>query len=368
MKVIFATNIPSPYRVDFFNELGKYCELTVLYERKKSTERDNKWVAEQANNFNEVYLNLEPVGTDRSKGNALKDYIKEAKFDILILTNYVSPAIMRAIIYCKIHKIPYYIEYDGGFDKKETWLKRQLKKYLLCSAKGHLTTADTHINYLKKLGVDENIIYKYPFSSIKASDIVEVSTSLKKRKMYYRKKLGIKEKHVILSVGQFIHRKGFDMLINAASNFGDEIGIFIIGGKPTEEYLKMRNETKCNNLHFIGFMSKRELTDWYQAADLFAMTTREDVWGLVVNEAMAYGLPVISSDMCGAASEMVKNGYNGYIFENENTEQLTARLKKQLELLENTDVYCINAQQTAKRFTIEEMAKRHMFIFEQIID
>ena len=150
MKVIFATNIPSPYRVDFFNELGKYCELTVLYERKKSTERDDKWVAEQAKSFNEIYLNLEPVGADRSKGNALKDYIKKAKFDILILTNYVSPATMCAIIYCKTHKIPYYIEYDGGFDKKDGWIKRQLKKYLLCSAKGHLTTSDIHINYLKK--------------------------------------------------------------------------------------------------------------------------------------------------------------------------------------------------------------------------
>ena len=67
----------------------------------------------------------------------------------------------------------------------------------------------------------------------------------------------------------------------------------------------------------MSFMTKKELADWYQAADLFVMPTREDVWGLVVNEAMAYGLPVISSDMCGAASEMVKNGYNGYIFENE---------------------------------------------------
>ena len=49
------------------------------------------------------------------------------------------------------------------------------------------------------------------------------------------------------------------------------------------------------------------------AADVFVMPTREDIWGLVINEAMAYGLPVVSTDKCIAALELVKNGRNGYI-------------------------------------------------------
>ena len=45
MKVLFLTNIPSPYRVDFFNQLGKYCELTVLYELGYATNRDKNWTS-----------------------------------------------------------------------------------------------------------------------------------------------------------------------------------------------------------------------------------------------------------------------------------------------------------------------------------
>ncbi|MCF0105347.1 MAG: hypothetical protein HUJ53_01150, partial [Holdemanella sp.] len=167
MKVVFSTNLPSPYRVDFFNELGKYCDLTVLYERHSSSERDEKWKGEQAKNFKEVYLPLTPVGTDRSKGNALKDYIKKSEQDILILTNYISPATMNAILYCKLHKIPYCIEYDGGSNKKDKIYKLLFKKFLLGSAKAHFTTSDEHIKYLVSIGIHKDKIFKYPFSSIR---------------------------------------------------------------------------------------------------------------------------------------------------------------------------------------------------------
>ena len=43
MKILYITNIPSPYKVDFFNELGKYVDLTVLFELESSTERDDEW-------------------------------------------------------------------------------------------------------------------------------------------------------------------------------------------------------------------------------------------------------------------------------------------------------------------------------------
>lgn len=84
-KVIFCTNLPSPYRVDFFNEFGKYCDLTVLYERHSSSERNAAWKGTGAENFKEVYLDLQLVGVDRSKGPALKNYIKEHLSDVFNL-------------------------------------------------------------------------------------------------------------------------------------------------------------------------------------------------------------------------------------------------------------------------------------------
>ena len=144
-KVLFATNVPSPYRVDFFNELGKYCELTVCFERKTASDRDVKWKGKSPENFQAVQLDLKPYKEDRSRGSALKNYIKVHELDVIIFTNYVSPATMSAISWCKHHKRPFYIEYDGGFYKKDKFPLNILKKYLLCGAAGHLTTFDVHI-------------------------------------------------------------------------------------------------------------------------------------------------------------------------------------------------------------------------------
>ena len=56
MKILYLTNIPSPYRVDYFNELGKYCDLTVLFEIQSSTERDKSWKSYKAENFKGIVM------------------------------------------------------------------------------------------------------------------------------------------------------------------------------------------------------------------------------------------------------------------------------------------------------------------------
>ena len=56
MKVLFLTNIPSPYRVDFFNELGKQCDLTVAFEGKTATDRNENWKNKNCFKFNSVFL------------------------------------------------------------------------------------------------------------------------------------------------------------------------------------------------------------------------------------------------------------------------------------------------------------------------
>lgn len=56
MRVLFLTNIPSPYRIDFFNELGKLCELTVLFEREDATNREANWLKNEIQYFKGVFL------------------------------------------------------------------------------------------------------------------------------------------------------------------------------------------------------------------------------------------------------------------------------------------------------------------------
>lgn len=366
MRILFSTNVPSPYRVDFFNELGKHCDLTVCFERETASDRDGKWMGKAAENFTAVQLKLKPFKADRSIGGALRDYVKNNDFDIVIFTNYVSPATISAISYCRRHKKRYYIEYDGGFNKKDRFPISILKKYFICGAAGHFTTCEEHKQYLLSIGIPEETIWKYPFTSVSESDIVKADELVELGTSALREKLGVKEEKIILSVGQFIHRKGFDILMQAASKLDKSIGIYIVGGEPTEEYLDLKRELGLDNLHFVGFKTKGELGYYYAAADLFVLPTREDIWGLVINEAMAYGLPVISTDRCISALEMIKNGESGYIVPVGDSDALAKKMIAILNSKEERESLSKISREVACQYTIEKMAARHVQIFEEL--
>ena len=108
-----------------------------------------------------------------------------------------------------------------------------------------------------------------------------------------------------------------------------------------------------------GFKTKEQLADYYAAADVFVLPTREDIWGLVVNEAFAFGLPVITSDNCGAGMEMITQGVNGFIFPNEDADALRDMIVKALCL------NCFEAStKTAACYTLEEMAEKTLIAID----
>jgi len=68
MKILYINNIPSPYRVEFFNELGKHCQLTVLFERSSALDRDKRWRAEEFLNFTGIFLKGKKIGCQLLSG------------------------------------------------------------------------------------------------------------------------------------------------------------------------------------------------------------------------------------------------------------------------------------------------------------
>ena len=102
--------------------------------------------------------------------------------------------------------------------------------------------------------------------------------------------------------------------------------LIIGGGDLAPEYEKFIREHHLKNVHILGFMDKERVMKYYMASDLFVLPTREDIWGLVINEAMANGLPVITTDRCIAGRELVKNGENGYLVPAEDPDELRERM------------------------------------------
>lgn len=362
MKVLWLTNIPSPYRVKFFNEFGKYCDLTVLFEKKASDERDDSWKKFNTENFEAIYLKGKSVGVAEAFCLDVVKYLNRT-YDHIIVTNFSDPTGMLAIAMLKAKRIQYIIESDGGFAGSGQGIKEKVKKWLLSSARLYFSTAEVHDKYYMTYGAKKEQIIRYPFTSLQEPDVLTSPIS-NEDKQALRKKLGITEEKVILSVGQFIHRKGYDVLFDTLKQIDKSVGCYIVGGKPTDEYLKMVNEKQLTNVHFIGFKLKDELNEFYRAADLFVLPTREDIWGLVVNEAMAQGLPVVTTDRCVAGLELIQDSVYGQIVPIEDATALADAIQYELDNLSEARTTRILSK--IKQYTVEQMACVHIECLERI--
>lgn len=367
VSVLYLVNIPSPYRVSFFNELGKYCDLTVVFERKQSSEREEEWHDYNFENFKGIFLNGFNIGADSGFDFRVKNYLNSKYFNVIVVGNYSTPSGIFSINYLNSKNIPFLISVDGGLiDYEENRAKYLFKKKLMSSASGWLSTGEFTNQYLTYYGADENKIYIYPFTTMKEENIInDPLTKIEKIKL--RTELGIPYNHMVLSVGQFIPRKGFDVLIKAAKKFTEDTGVYIIGGEPTEEYNELIKQYNINNVHFLSFLEYEELKKYYLAADVFVFPTREDVWGLVINEAMANGLPVITTTSCVAGLEMIENGVNGYLVLRDDADQLTQKTNRVLENIELKEKMAKNNLDRANEYTIENMAKTTYKILNEFI-
>ena len=364
MRVLFLTNIPSPYRVNFFNCLGELCDLTVLFERESSSERDESWKNFSADKFRYRVLKGIKLGVAEAFCPGVKKHLMKNEYDAVIISNYTTPTGWLALRYLKKKKIPFFIEGDGGIAKSGKGFKERLKRRLLRGATGYFSTGKEHDNYYITYGVPEDKIYRYPFTSLFETDILKEPIR-EETKIKLKEDLGIEEEKIILAVGQFIHRKGFDVLLSSAKALSKDIGVYFVGGKPTEEYVQFCENNGLNNIHFIGFKKTAELKKYYCAADVFVHPTREDIWGLVINEAMAQGLPVVTTDKCVAGLELVKNGKNGYLVPVEDEQALTQAIIKVLG--DDRITMAWESLKEIQGYTFEEMAKRHIEVLSQCV-
>lgn len=363
MKVLFITNYPVPYRIQFFNKLNELVELTAVFESKLASDRNAGWLSSINVNYKSIFLNENDDINLKQSVKTVMDLISANSFDYIIIGNYATPIERKLISKFKAKKIPYVFSSDGGFKKNDNFLKKFIKKYYVKGADLYFSSSEKTDEYLECYGAPKNLIHRYHFTSISESDVQKYLIS-KNEKNNLRKELGMTEEKIVLGVGSFIRRKGWDLLLNSITD--TSIGYYVVGGEITEEYKELVERKRLNNVHFISFKQKEEEDKYYKAADVFVLPTREDIWGLVINEAMAFGLPVVSTDSCNAAIAMVHNGENGYVIKNIDSEEGIKNLnEKILEILSNEDAivnYGKKSLEVVKEFTIEQMAKDYFDI------
>jgi len=202
---------------------------------------------------------------------------------------------------------------------------KEIKRLINKNIDGVFIPAPSHLPYYVEMGFpEERVVF--------GVDVVDNDYFLKRserarandEKLRASKKL---PKNYFLFVGRFLPRKGLETLVKAYTYYRQQAGqnpwglVLVGGGNYFDDTRKLARDIP--GIHFVGSQFEDDLCQYYALARTLIVPSIVDPWGLVVNEGMASGLPVIVSKGCGSAKTLVKEGENGWTFEPGDDETLT---------------------------------------------
>ncbi|MFX1282133.1 MAG: glycosyltransferase family 4 protein [Promethearchaeota archaeon] len=255
----------------------------------------------------------------------------------------------------KLKKIPVII-WIGSTNKGESFFRKlflPVIKLMITKSSIIIVYGTEAKKFVERLEAKERRIF-IAYNTVPINHIL--ATPKPKQKIYF------KETKNILFVGRLIKIKGIDTLISAFKLLKSKINnsrLLIVGEGKQLHFLKK----KCENLQiekdveFLGFLEGKDLTKIYQTADLFVLPSRWEIWGLVLNEAMAHGLPVIATNSCGASTDLIYPGLNGYVIPPNDPVILMKACNKILSNNNRAKKMGEYSKDIIKEFTIEKEAQ-----------
>lgn len=363
IKAVFITNVPSPYRVDFFSYLQKnYPEYEFHVIFSAADMECRKWSVEMEKlehytflksktliirkRFDDRYVYI-PTGVEKT--------LNEIRPDIVFAMEY-NPTILRAVHWCQKKNVPFISWTDGTLNSEKNIgkVQRMSRSYIIKRAAAFVASStasrETQIAY----GADPNRCFLSYLT-------VDITKYLAKKERYDAKQL--------IYVGSLIQRKGLDLLMPALAKTSDDIKLVIVGVGQEEALLKEQiAELGMNDrVTFMGYVEGETLRELYKNSDVFILPTREDCFGLVILEAMCASLPVISSKYADGARDLVIEGENGYIVDPEDTESFAEAIERiftegRLEQMGSA------SYKKAQEFSFEEVSKGCMEALRYVLE
>ena len=231
------------------------------------------------------------------------------------LTNWI--VILAALSF----KIPILLRGESNLFNKgsplKSFFKRIVLKWLFKRISGFLAIGKYNAEFYRSYGISSEKIFLVPYTVNndyflrKAEELV-----LKKKELKEKYKIP-KELPVILYSGKLIDvKRPMDLLkaFEVVSKDCKAALVFVGDGKLKKQLEASANKNKIKNVFFMGFKNQTELPEFYAMSDVFVLPSSHEPWGLVVNEAMCFSLPVIVSDKVGAGGDLVREGLNGFIY------------------------------------------------------
>jgi 1,2-diacylglycerol 3-alpha-glucosyltransferase len=334
--LVILTEIISPYRIPLFNALAE-CEsmnLHVMFLAETDPNLRQWQVYKEEIKFSyqvlpswRKRLGRYNVLLNRGLGRALAD----AAPDVILCGGYSYLASWQALAWAHSRGIPFFLWSESNAQdlRRGFVLVESLKSTFLKKCNGFVIPGCSAMEYLRAHSINEDMIFTAPnavdneFFAIAAAHAREDESSR-------RRALGLPERY-FLFVGRLVREKGVYDLLSAYAKLSErvrrQIGLVFVG----DGALRRRLEEQAASIspgvvRFTGFAHREQLAEYYAFAQTLILPTYTDTWGLVVNEAMACGLPVILSRAAGCAADLVKENCNGLLVAPRDVEALASAM------------------------------------------
>lgn len=363
-KVIVITSNIAPYRKKWCEELSRFYDVTIVYTKDHDYERDDRWLQKDSERCRVLKLKndkdlFDPICFD------VIPLIRKNRDALIIFDGYGNKTNLLGLLYCRLTGRFTYVNADGyPTERMKSSLKEKVKSFIIGSlCTGFTCSGEATRDHLISYGANKEQIIVHNLSSISDKDIIQKPLSPEER-ISIRKKLGIESsKKIVLGVGRFLPLKRFEDLISAVLKCKSDCDLYLLGGKPLEEYLEVAKGS--DRIRYIDFVLPEQVNEYYRACDLFVLPSETDVWGLVLNEAMAQGLPVIASDSVVAGKSLIDG--NGMVFRTYDVDELSQDIDICLKD-ENNRKMSERSIEIIKDFTIENMVRIQKPYFDQYFE
>ncbi len=332
-RVVILTEIIAPYRIPVFNALAARPDISAhivfLSETDPQLRQWHVYKDEIRFSYDVLPSRRYHLANHKFLLNAgLDAALRSSNPEVIVAGGYNYPANWQAAFWARRHHIPLLLWSESTANDLRRkfapveWLKRRY--VAMCS--GFVAAGSTSQSYLSGLGADPALIFVAP-NAVDVSLYSFLAHQARQNAVQVRQRHELPECY-FLFVGRLVEEKGIFDLLSAYAKLDAPIrsrtGLVFVGDGPERERLSVAvSAISVGTVKLCGWKHREEIAEIYALAEALVFPTHTDPWGLVVNEAMACGLPIIAADVAGCVPDLVQHGENGFVIPSRDDDALS---------------------------------------------
>jgi glycosyltransferase involved in cell wall biosynthesis len=337
-RLVILTEIIAPYRIPVFNALAERGEidLQVIFLAENDPGLRQWLVYKDEIRFSYVVLPSWRTKVGRHKlllNRGLKAALHRASPHAILCGGYNYIASWQAMLWARRNHVSLllWVESTAQDDRSSHALIEFLKTRFMRNCDAFVVPGKSSFEYLRNFDTSEESIFTAP-NAVDIELFARLSDAIRQDGARHRQALELPARF-FLFVGRLVPEKGVFELLRSYGTLAPalraDIGLVFVGdGTARSELSRQAASIVPGSIRLVGFAQRDQLASYYALAEALVFPTHTDPWGLVVNEAMACGLPIISTDAAGCATDLVEDGWNGRVVRAADTSQLVSAMQE----------------------------------------